>query len=138
VKREPEKEEIMLARMLIILLALLVLVAGQAVAGEETAAQKAPVGQIVSEKQKMSDKEKCSYSCGYEVGKDLYGQFEDLDSNLTAKGLTDALTGKQAAMSDQEVPATLAKYTAESRKEVAKKSKKEEDLTDHPLSVNIR
>jgi FKBP-type peptidyl-prolyl cis-trans isomerase len=95
---------IMLMWMFILALSLLVLLAGQAVAEEKAGAEKVPAEDTPAVKQKMSDKEKLSYSYGYEIGKGLKNQPGNLAADVAAKGVVDAMNAAAAKgqMTDQE------------------------------------
>ncbi len=90
---------------------------------------------VAAEQQGMkSQKEKLSYSIGYDMGNNLKKQSIDVDPDALAKGLKDALTGNKAEISDQEMRDTITAFQkefmakrAERMKELAEKNKKEGD-----------
>jgi FKBP-type peptidyl-prolyl cis-trans isomerase FklB len=93
-------------------------------AGQAVAAEKAGF---------KTEKEKRSYSIGYDLGNNLFKkQSIEVDTKTLAKGIQDALSGKKAAMSEQEMRDTLmalqqelmTKRTAQ-LKETADKNKKD-------------
>ena len=55
-------------------------------------------------------KQKASYSYGYSLGKNLKAQAVDIDPEVFARGLSDALGGGPAAMKDEEIKATLQAF----------------------------
>jgi FKBP-type peptidyl-prolyl cis-trans isomerase FklB len=81
------------------LLCLVLLVASPAGAGNKT---------------KLADgKEKLSYSIGVDVGRNLKQQGIDVDPDLLARGLKDALSGRKALMTDDEVREVLMAFQRE-------------------------
>ena len=95
-------------------------------AGQAFAAEKAGF---------KTEKEKRSYSIGYDLGINLFKkQSIEVDSKVLARGIQDALSGKKAAMTEQEMSNTLmalqqefmTKRTAQ-LKEAADKNKKDGD-----------
>ena len=55
-------------------------------------------------------KQKASYSYGYSLGKNLKAQAVDIDPELFAKGLADALGGSPGALRDEEIQASLQAF----------------------------
>lgn len=55
-------------------------------------------------------RQKASYSYGYNLGHSLKAQGVDLDAQLIAKGLTDALSGGKSSMSEQEMQECLQAF----------------------------
>jgi FKBP-type peptidyl-prolyl cis-trans isomerase FklB len=76
-----------------------------------TAARK-PAGAPLSLK---SQKDKFSYALGMNLGKNLHQQSVEVDPNLLARGLKDALTGGKTLLSDEEARATLTAAQAQVR-----------------------
>ena len=75
-----------------------------------------------------NQKEKISYIIGMDIGNNLKKQFVDIDPNILAKGIKDALTGGKPLLTEQEIHETLAAFQKEmvvKQEEVAKKNKKE-------------
>ena len=73
-------------------------------------AQQAPPAEAVPgapASQFKSFKERSSYAIGIDIGRGLKGQGLDIDPQVVAQGISDALAGK-LAMSDKEVHETLA------------------------------
>jgi FKBP-type peptidyl-prolyl cis-trans isomerase FklB len=65
-------------------------------------------------KTKLADgKEKLSYSIGVDVGRNLKQQGIDVDPDLLARGLKDALSGRKALMTDDEVRDVLMAFQRE-------------------------
>lgn len=62
-----------------------------------------------AEKESMkSNKEKFSYTIGYQMGRDMKGRGVEVDQAALAKGLKDSQGGKAAALSDAEMQAAMA------------------------------
>ena len=55
-------------------------------------------------------KQKASYGYGYSLGKNLKAQGVEIDADLFARGLVDALGGNPGAMKDEEIQATLQEF----------------------------
>jgi FKBP-type peptidyl-prolyl cis-trans isomerase len=79
-----------------------------------------------------TEKEKISYSMGVATGSQLKRQDIDVDADMFAKGLKDAVSGGTLMMTEQEVQETLKKFQqdmvakqAERNKQLAEKNKKE-------------
>lgn len=77
-------------------------------------------------------KDKLSYAIGTDVGRKLKGQSIDVDPAVVERGLKDALAGTPAAMTDEEMRATLMDLSKQLRekqmaaaKEASEKNKKE-------------
>ncbi len=81
-----------------------------------------------------TEKEKVSYIIGTSIGKDLKKQGIDVDGDALVRGLKDALSGAQSAITDQDVQETMkvfrqelaAKKQAETKKSVEENKKQEE------------
>ncbi len=79
-----------------------------------------------------NDKDKLSYTMGVDIGKHLRQQSMDVDPDMFAKGLKDAMTGAKTALTDEEMQQIISNFqkeTAEKQavkmKSVAEKNKKE-------------
>ena len=79
-----------------------------------------------------NDKDKLSYTIGVDIGKYLQQQAMDVDPDMLAKGLKDAMTGAKTALTDEEmhqITSAIQKETAEKwavkMKSVAEKNKRE-------------
>jgi FKBP-type peptidyl-prolyl cis-trans isomerase len=77
-------------------------------------------------------KDKISYIIGIDIGKNLKNQSIDIDPDILARGIKDAILGRKALMTEQEVQETTAAFQkemtakqAELVKKVGEKSKKE-------------
>jgi hypothetical protein len=57
--------------------------------------------QLYAEETLKSQKEKMSYIIGMDIGKNLKNQSIDVDANVLAKGVKDALTGGKSLLTDQ-------------------------------------
>jgi FKBP-type peptidyl-prolyl cis-trans isomerase FklB len=79
-----------------------------------------------------NQKDKISYSIGMDIGNNLKRQSLDVDADMLARGVKDALSGGETLLSDEEARETLAalqqelrEKALERRKEDAEKNKKE-------------
>lgn len=79
-------------------------------------------------------KDKVSYLIGAQIGNDFKAQQMDIDPDLFSRGLKDALAGKKAPLSEQEIRETMMAFqkemqtkTAEQNKKLAEQNKKEGD-----------
>jgi FKBP-type peptidyl-prolyl cis-trans isomerase FklB len=75
-----------------------------------------------------NQKEKMSYIIGMDIGNNLKKQSIDIDPNILAKGIKDALAGEKPLLTEQEIRETMAvfqKAMAAKQEEVGKKNKKE-------------
>jgi FKBP-type peptidyl-prolyl cis-trans isomerase FklB len=77
-------------------------------------------------------KEKLSYVIGVQIGSDFKGQKMDVDPDLVAKGMKDAIAGNKLLLSDQEAKEVITTFQkekaaadAEAKKGLAEKNKKE-------------
>ncbi len=100
------------------ILASVLLLAGQTWGADETSLK--------------TKKDKVSYVIGVNVGKGMQQQSIDIDPDIFAKGLKDAMTGAKTAITDEEMRQVLtafqkemAEKQAEKMKVVAEKNKKE-------------
>lgn len=96
------------------------LLTGQADAGEE--------------KVLKSDRDKVSYSIGLEIGNNFKKQSIDVDADILARGMKDALSGSKPLMTDKEIQDTMTAFQkdmmakqAEKAKALAEKNKKDEE-----------
>ncbi len=60
-----------------------------------------------------NQKDKVSYSIGMAMGKDFKKQLIDIDPDILAKGIKDALSGGKALLTDQEINETMAAFQKE-------------------------
>ena len=67
-----------------------------------------------------SQKDKVSYIIGMDIGTNLKKQSIDIDSNILAKGVKDALSGGKPLLTEQEIQETMIAF----QKEVMEKQKK--------------
>lgn len=74
----------------------------------------------------LSEQDQLSYSVGYSVGHNLKNNGMDLDPELAAKGVAEALSGKPVTMTEKDIEATLLAYQKK-RQEEAAKAKAEKD-----------
>jgi len=75
-----------------------------------------------------NQKEKMSYIIGMDIGNNLKKQSIDIDPNILAKGVKDALSGSQPLLTEQEVRETTMAFQKEmmaKQEEVGKKNKRE-------------
>jgi FKBP-type peptidyl-prolyl cis-trans isomerase FklB len=84
--------------------------------------------QLYAEETLKSQKEKMSYIIGTDIGKNLKNQSIDVDANVLAKGVKDALTGGKSLLTDQEIRDTTAAFQKEmvaKQQALGEKNKKE-------------
>jgi FKBP-type peptidyl-prolyl cis-trans isomerase FklB len=75
-----------------------------------------------------NQKDKISYIIGMDIGTNLKKQSIDIDSNILAKGVKDALAGTKPLLTEQEIQETMIAFQKEmmaKQAEVAKKNKAE-------------
>ena len=83
-----------------------VLVAGYTLAQQPSTPSAGPASGV-----ELKDlKQKASYSYGYSLGRNLKAQSVDIDPELFARGLADALGGGPAALKDEEIQASLQAF----------------------------
>lgn len=103
-----------------------------------------------------TNKEKVSYCIGLEAGKNIKGQFKDIDNLLLKKGFDDALAGKDPALAMEEITKILqalqnqvqeqqkafVEQLAEKNKsdgeEYLKKNKRDEDVVALPSGLQYK
>jgi len=88
------------------------------------------VSQVNAEEKLLlkNQKEKVSYIIGMDIGGNLKRQSVDVDPNILAKGVKDALAGGKPLLTEQEIQETMAAFQKEMmarQSEVAKKNKAE-------------
>jgi len=96
-------------RSVLAILASVFLFAGQIWAAEETSLK--------------TKKDKVSYVIGVNVGKGMQQQSIDIDPDIFAKGLKDAMTGAKTAMTDEEMRQVMTAFQNEMTKKQADKMK---------------
>ncbi len=77
-----------------------------------------------------TEKDKASYVIGTQIGNDMRHQGIDVDPNILARGINDALSGQKLLLNDQQVWDTMAafqKTMAVKRAELATRNGKEGD-----------
>jgi len=67
-----------------------------------------------------SQKDKVSYAIGVQVARDLKRQEIEVDPDVVAKGLTDALSGEKLLMSEDELYATIKEFQQDVRQKQAR------------------
>jgi FKBP-type peptidyl-prolyl cis-trans isomerase FklB len=75
-----------------------------------------------------NQKDKVSYIIGMDIGNNLKKQLIDVDLNILAKGLKDALTGAKSLLTEKEIQETMTAFQKEmmaKKEEVAKQNKKD-------------
>jgi FKBP-type peptidyl-prolyl cis-trans isomerase FklB len=75
-----------------------------------------------------NQKDKVSYIIGMDIGNNLKKQLVDVDLNILAKGLKDALTGAKSLLTEKEIQETMTAFQKEmmaKKEEVAKQNKKD-------------
>lgn len=99
-------------------LAVLLLLAGRATAGDATGPAPAPGSKLAT------DDDRVSYAIGYQVGGDMKRQRVDLNAAAMLKGVEDALGGGKPLMSPEQIRTTLTELkrrlaAAQRREQVA-------------------
>ena len=111
----------------------IMLIAGHADAGDKTALK--------------NEKDKVSYSIGTQIGNNFKNQSMDVDVDLLAKGIKDALTGGKLLMTEKEIKETITALQkdmmakqAERMKVVAEKNRKEGEafLADNKKKEGVK
>jgi len=74
----------------------IMLIAGHADAGDKTALK--------------NEKDKVSYSIGTQIGNNFKNQSMDVDVDLIAKGIKDALSGGKLLMTEKEIKETIRPF----------------------------
>jgi FKBP-type peptidyl-prolyl cis-trans isomerase FklB len=75
-----------------------------------------------------NQKDKVSYIIGMDIGNNLKKQSIDVDPNILAKGVKDALSGAKPLLAEKEIQETMGAFQKEmmaKREEVAKQNKKD-------------
>ena len=90
-----------------------------------------------------NQKEKVSYIIGMDIGSNLKKQSIDIDSNILAKGVKDALAGTKPLLTEQEIQETMMAFQKEmmaKQAEVAKKNKAEGEafLTENKKKEGVK
>jgi FKBP-type peptidyl-prolyl cis-trans isomerase len=85
---------------------------GQALAAEQQEAKK----------EAQSQKEKVSYSLGYDIGNKMKKSSVDLDPEIFVKAIRDGLTGNKATMTDQEMREALGQIQTDMKAKQAEKT----------------
>ena len=69
-----------------------------------------------------TQKDKASYAIGMNIGAGLHRQSVDVDPNILARGLKDALTGGKPLLTDDEARAALAELQTQVRQQAQQKT----------------
>jgi FKBP-type peptidyl-prolyl cis-trans isomerase FklB len=69
-----------------------------------------------------TDKDKESYAIGLNIGNSIHRDGVDVDPNILARGLKDALTGSKTALTDDEAKTAMANLNARVNKQRAEKA----------------
>src|SRR4030042_5362226 len=90
-----------------------------------------------------NQKDKISYIIGMDIGTNLKKQSIDIDSNILAKGVKDALAGTKPLLTEQEIQETMVAFQKEmmvKQVEVAKKNKAEGEafLTENKKKEGVK
>jgi FKBP-type peptidyl-prolyl cis-trans isomerase FklB len=80
--------------------------------GQSTAAKPAAAAPLVLKTQQ----EKASYAIGANIGRGMKKDGVQIDSRILSRGMSDAITGKKLAMTDEEMQAALTVLQADVRK----------------------
>jgi FKBP-type peptidyl-prolyl cis-trans isomerase FklB len=71
-----------------------------------------------------NQKDKISYVIGMDIGRNLKNQSIDIDADILARGIKDAVSGGKALMTEQEVQETAAAFQKEVTAKQAERAKK--------------
>src|SRR4030042_5789309 len=90
-----------------------------------------------------NQKDKMSYIIGMDIGNNLKTQSIDVEANILAKGVKDALTGGKPLLSEQEIRETMTAFQNEMKVKqevVARKNKEQEDsfLADNKKKEGVK
>ncbi len=69
-----------------------------------------------------TEKEKASYAIGQNIGKAMKKDAVDIDPNILARGIKDAVTGAKPALTDEEAQAALQAFQAEMKAKMEAKA----------------
>jgi FKBP-type peptidyl-prolyl cis-trans isomerase len=94
---------------IVLLTALVIFTAGGAAAGEP---EKAGAGELKTLK---TNEEKVSYALGVETGRNFKRQGIEVNPDILARGIKDALKGDKLLMNDEDLLVTLNSFAAELR-----------------------
>lgn len=70
-----------------------------------------------------TQKDKVSYSIGLDIGKNLKNQSIEIDPNLLARGIQDAISGGKPLLTEEEVQGVMTAFSQEMQSKMAAKSK---------------
>lgn len=85
----------------------------------------ASLAQAQNEKSQLKDqKQKVSYGIGYNLGQNLMRDNLDLDPQVLAKGIMDAMTKQKPQMTEDEIRATLLAFQQQLQKDAQAKMQK--------------
>jgi FKBP-type peptidyl-prolyl cis-trans isomerase FklB len=90
-----------------------------------------------------NQKDKVSYIIGMDIGNNLKKQSIDVDPNILAKGVKDALSGAKPLLAEKEIQETMGAFQKEmmaKRQEVAKQNKKDGEtfLADNKKKEGVK
>ncbi len=83
-----------------------------------------------------TQKDKMSYIIGMDIGNNLKRQSMDIDPNILAKGIKDALAGQKPLLSDQEIRETMTAHQNEMKAKQEALAKKNKEQGDAFLAGN--
>ncbi len=83
-----------------------------------------------------TDKQKFSYTVGFQLGQNLMRQKLELDPKIVAQGIQHALTGAVPKMSQEEMHASIMAYQKKEQEKVAALAKKNLDASHAYLEAN--
>ena len=83
-----------------------------------------------------TQKDKMSYIIGMDIGNNLKKQSIDVDPNVLAKGIKDALAGQKPLLSDQEIRETMTAHQNEMKTKQEALAKKNKEQGDAFLAGN--
>ncbi|HZR46363.1 MAG TPA: FKBP-type peptidyl-prolyl cis-trans isomerase [Candidatus Manganitrophaceae bacterium] len=82
-----------------------------------------PVSAFAADPSLKTQKDKVSYSIGLDIGKNLKNQGVEIDPNLLAKGIQDAVSGGKPMLTEEEVQGVMTQFSQEMQSKMAAKSK---------------
>lgn len=75
-----------------------------------------------------TQKEKASYTIGYDIGQNVAEKSYDIDLKTLYKGIEDGISGKQALLSSSERTSTMEMYEIERQKRVKRKMEEQGEI----------
>jgi len=75
----------------------------------------------------VTEKDKLSYSLGYNIGQSIKRQNVDVDTGLLAKGIADVLTDAKAILTEEEVAQVMQDFRKKQMEEMTKRRQEQAD-----------